>query len=249
MVLIPSSTFQQGSTMEEVNHCVHEWAEQLVDKAFLKESFRQWILKEYPAHTVRLNSFYLNKYLITNEDFRDFVLQTNHKIPESIALNKPLNHPVWGIDLSDIKSFLDWLNADSKIPFRLASESEWEYAAKGNALNEYPFGNHFTSIGCNTLEAAIHDTTPIDFYNEYPSPFGIFDMAGNVEEWTSSTYEPYPNGLLITDDLLEKLGSKYPILRGGSFHRGGDLARCNRRHGPFPSSDYKYIGFRVAATP
>jgi hypothetical protein len=62
-------------------------------------------------------------------------------------------------------------------------------------------------------------------------------------------YAPYPGGMFIRDDLSEVWGGRYRILRGGSFARGGDLARCARRHGPFPSPVFRYTGFRIAAAP
>lgn len=61
----------------------------------------------------------------------------------------------------------------------------------------------------------------------------------------SGNYEPYTGGEFIADDLTEKCGSAYPILRGGSFARGGDLSRCARRHGPYPSPEFRFTGFRL----
>jgi formylglycine-generating enzyme required for sulfatase activity len=70
-------------------------------------------------------------------------------------------------------------------------------------------------------------------------------MAGNVEEWTSTDYHPYPNGSFVADDLAYGSRDGYKILRGGSFARSGDLARCARRHGPHPDPVFRYRGFRL----
>ena len=72
-------------------------------------------------------------------------------------------------------------------------------------------------------------TTPVGAYPEGASWCGLMDLAGNVEEWTASRYAPYPGGHYIEDDLTDLVGRAYPILRGGSFRLGGDLARCARR--------------------
>jgi formylglycine-generating enzyme required for sulfatase activity len=86
----------------------------------------------------------------------------------------------------------------------------------------------------------------VERYPNGASEFGIFDLAGNVEEWTADLYAPYPGGVFIHDDLSRCNGSLYRVLRGGSFARGGDLARCARRHGPFPAAVFRYRGFRIA---
>ena len=77
------------------------------------------------------------------------------------------------------------------------------------------------------------------------SYYGVSDMAGNVEEYVSSNYTPYPNGQLITDHLVE-LNGQYRVARGGSFARFRDLARTKRRHGHNPRSATYAMGFRLA---
>ena len=247
MIYIPAGSFVQGSDLPEIEECVEYWGDKLVEESFTKDVFRQWIMKEYPPFRVDINAFYLSKYPVTNSQYAKFVNATGSRAPESLVLDKPWNHPVWGINLEDIDRFLKWLNKNSAISFRLPSESEWEYAARGADNNDYPFGKTFNCHYCNTIESGINDTTPVDIYEQYHSYFGICDMAGNVEEWTSTYYSSYQNGIFIEDDLVKTLGQNYPVTRGGSFNRGGDLARCARRHGPYPSPDYKYIGFRIAA--
>jgi formylglycine-generating enzyme required for sulfatase activity len=71
------------------------------------------------------------------------------------------------------------------------------------------------------------------------------DLAGNIEEWVSTGYYVYPGGRLIEDDLFNRLGDGYAILRGGNFLCGGDLSRAARRHGPFPDPLFRYTGFRL----
>ncbi len=246
MVPVPAGVFSMGSSQAEVDRCVEFWTSRLVDKKFTAAQFRQWILKEYPCHPVQLNSFSLSRFPITNQQYRDYITATGAAAPESIQRNKPQNHPVWGVSLDAVQGFLDWLSIASGKVFRLPTEAEWEYAAKGPQSLEYPFGEEFDSAKCNTVEAGIGDTTPVTDYARFASGFDICDLAGNVEEWTSDCYSPYQGGTLVKDDLVDTLGTNYPITRGGSFKRGGDLARSARRHGPYPAPEYKFIGFRVA---
>lgn len=248
MLLIPSGFFTMGSTMETVNNCVNFWGDKLVDENYTKDIFRQWILKEYPPFEINVSAFYVSKFPITNGQYKTFVSDTGYKKAKSLLTRTPDNHPVWGVSLGDTNSFMDWLTQETGHKFRLPTEAEWEYAAKGNENNEYPFGKVYDRNLCNTRESGIGYTTPVDKYSKFSSPFGVCDLPGNVEEWTSDTYNPYPNGMIIEDDLYKTLGANYPIIRGGSFIRGGDLARSSRRHGPFPSEDYKFIGFRIVAS-
>ena len=77
------------------------------------------------------------------------------------------------------------------------------------------------------------------------SPWGVLDLGGNVEEWTADIYAPYPGGQRIDDDLAQLHGDGYPVLRGGSFALGGDLARTRRRHGPYVGDRFAVTGFRL----
>ncbi len=108
-------------------------------------------------------------------------------------------------------------------------------------------GEEFQPEAANTVEAGPLTTTPIGIYPEGRGPFGLSDMAGNVEEYVADVYRPYPAGVPITDDLRRTQGD-YRIARGGSFARYGDLARCRRRHGWYDKQIYA-IGFRLAETP
>ena len=105
----------------------------------------------------------------------------------------------------------------------------------------------FDAKRCNTKESGIGHTTPVGAYANGVSELGVFDLSGNVEEWTSTIYAPYPGGEYVIDDIHSSFGGPYPILRGGSFARGGDLARGARRHGPVPGPQFRYTGFRIAA--
>ena len=102
-------------------------------------------------------------------------------------------------------------------------------------------------MNTNTAEAGPLTTTPVGMYSEGVSPFGAYDLAGNVEEYVLDDYRPYPGGTAIDDDLSATVGSVYRVARGGSFARHGDLARCTRRHGWFPTPHYA-VGFRLAET-
>jgi formylglycine-generating enzyme required for sulfatase activity len=247
LIAIEGATFLMGSSMEEVDRCVADWAGRLVDPTYTRDMFRSWIAKEAPAHLVPLAPFRIAKYPVTNRLYRKFIGATGRRPPDSIRDELPGDHPAWGMSVDDVETFIAWLNEVTGRDHRLPTEAEWEYAARGPSHIEYPFGNAFDAKFCNTVEAGIGSTTPVDRYAAHASPFGICDMAGNVEEWTSTNYAPYPGGTFVDDHLTQNLGNEYRVLRGGAYTRGGDLTRCARRHGPIPDPRFRY-GFRLAAS-
>jgi toxoflavin biosynthesis protein ToxD len=247
LVTIDAATARVGSSLEEVRRCTLFWSDRLVDPAY-RPRFKGWIMKEWPAHRRRLPAYRIGRFPVTNADYGRFVAAEAVPAPPSLAQGEPPDHPVWGVTIEEAHAFARWAGGRLGQALRLPAEHEWEYAARGAADLEYPFGNAFDSRRCNTVEAGIGTTTPVDRYARFASPWGVCDLAGNVEEWTASHYRPYPGGAFVADDLVSGESRSYPVLRGGCFALGGDLARCARRHGPHDGARFRYRGFRLAAS-
>ncbi|MBB4843214.1 formylglycine-generating enzyme required for sulfatase activity [Paucibacter oligotrophus] len=242
MVRLPEATATMGTQEEAVAGVVARWA-----KVHVKQ---EWIEKECPAHTVQLKPFALGRYPVTNLEYRCYLEDAqSSELPTSwrfgIYPAHLANHPVWTVPPEAADHYAQWLSRRTGRQYRLATEAEWEYAASGGDGREYPWGSDFDSARANTVEAGPLGTTPVGMYPGGRSPFGLDDIAGNVEEFTASPYAPYPGGRLIEDDLHQAAGSTYRISRGGSFSRFGDLTRCSRRHGLYAAEIYA-IGFRLA---
>lgn len=246
LVSIPGGVLQMGSDLPEIDACAAYWGERLIDPSY-RADFRRWLMKEYPRHAVTVRPFRIGMYPVTNGEYAAFVAACAAAAPESLRSGEPADCPVWGVTFAEATAYTRWLAARDGVPYRLPSEAEWEFAARGTSTREYPFGAAFDAARCNTREAGVGRTTPVDRYPQGASEFGVFDLAGNVEEWTSDFYAPYPGGEFVSDDLSALLG-EYRVLRGGSFALGGDLGRCARRHGPHPAPQFRFIGFRVAAS-
>ncbi len=143
------------------------------------------------------------------------------------------DHPVVLVSYEDALAFCRWRSEKEGGEFRLPSEEEWEKAARGTDGRQYPWGEEFAQERCNTEEAGIGETTPVDRYPEGRGVFDCMDMVGNVWEWTGSWFD---------DDKDLK------VLRGGSWNFDRGFARCAARLRYPPNNRDHILGFRCART-
>ncbi len=175
--------------------------------------------------------------------------------------DKP-NQPVVGVSWYECVAYCQWLSAETGQPYRLPTEAEWEKAARGTDGRVYPWGNDFEAsrVNMDLGEQVVNTTTPVGIYSAGLSPYGLYDGAGNVDEWCAtqgqgtdffnSKLEPYP--YIIKDEWSKEYlkGTNVRVLRGGSwFIEPENFARCAFR-GRYPPGD-RYVGrgCRVAFSP
>jgi len=211
---------------------------------------RKWFEKECPRHTVNLKPYAIGKYPVTNQEYRDFLLDTRYaELPSGWAFRRYpqefSNHPVYTLSPEAADAYAGWLAKITGRSFRLPTEAEWEFAAAGSAGLEFPWGQDFDADRANTAETGLFQSSAVGVFVDGNSCFGVADMAGNVEEYVADAYAAYPGGAFITDHLVEIHGG-YRVARGGSFARFRDLARTRRRHGHNPRSAAYAMGFRLA---
>lgn len=162
----------------------------------------------------------------------------NRKIPDAWTIQKRrISHPVVGISYFEAEAYCNWLSFYKKKVIRLPDEKEWEYAARGSDSRPYPWGEEFDPVLTNTLESERFDTVEAATMDTDASPFDVHDMAGNVQEWTSSLYEPLPGELFPSGDLH--------VSRGGSFNDTSYGARTSYRRAYPPGYFFSFLGFRV----
>jgi len=154
-----------------------------------------------------------------------------------IQLRQPFN-PVTGVTKYEAEAYCAWLSHHKRQAVRLPTESEWEYAARGDDNRPFPWGDEFEPTLTNTLEresGAVVEaaSTPGDV-----SPFGVFDMAGNAQEWTSSPYRALEGEVFADAELF--------VVRGGSYNDTAFGARTSYRRAYPAGYFYPYLGFRVA---
>ena len=212
MIDLPGGLVRVGLEADRVADVARTWK-----SAGVLES---WIAKEVPLHEVRLRPFRIARYPVTNLEYRLFLIDTQATwLPTSwrfgVYPTIQSNHPVWTVPAEAADAYACWLSARCGRVFRLPTESEWEYAASGGDGREFPWGDTFGPDRANTAEFGPLDTTPVELYPAGASPFGVQDLAGNVEEWVADTYRPYPGGVIIDDDLTRG-SSSYRVARGGA---------------------------------
>jgi formylglycine-generating enzyme required for sulfatase activity len=177
---------------------------------------------------MHVDAFEIDKYPVTNVQYKRFVDETGHRPPEhwgaGTYLAEEAIHPVVNVSWDDAVAYAEWAGK------RLPTEEEWEKAARGTDGRKYPWGDEEpTSDLCN-FGGNEGGTTPVGKYSpQGDSPYGCADMAGNVWEWTSSEYSDWGK-----------------VLRGGSWYRAPDYVRGASRHRYRPGSRYDHYGFRCA---
>lgn len=240
MCEVPAADPVLGTPEQDVDGLLQTWASVGVQ--------RDWLLKETPRHTRRVDGFRVGRFPVVNAQYRAFLLATRYpELPSSWRLGaypwERANEPVWTVTPNAADAYCKWLSGCLGRRFRLPTEAEWEYAASGGDGRQFPWGETFRPCLANTVESGPLTTTPVGVHPGGISPFGLLDASGNVEEWVADDYRPYPGGTAVEDDLAFQGSTR--VARGGSFTRFGDLGRCARRHGYYDSDLYA-IGFRIA---
>jgi len=251
MVLIPAGDFQMGDAFNE------GWDE------------------ERPVHTVYLDAFYIDKYEVTNAQYKKFVQATGHKEPEGYFYNvnndwvwgKPWqdknyngdNQPVVCVSWDDAKAYADWAGE------RLPTEAEWEKAARGGLSGKrYVWGDEWAPpknagnfadetagkvFGWDWIIADYDDgyayTAPVGKFTS--NGYGLYDMAGNVWEWCADWYGDNYYATSPKSNPTGPASGSYRVLRGGSWIFDNDYAlRVANRSSGGPADIYYNVGFRCA---
>jgi len=165
-----------------------------------------------PRHTVHLEAYLIDQYHVSNAHYRDFVQATRRPPPPHWFGSEPppgkLNHPVSFVSWFDAEAYCRWAGK------RLPTEAEWEKAARGTDGRMFPWGSKFLPLRANVAQEGYRDTTPVGALPEGRSPYGLYDMAGNLFQWTSDWFLPYPGNTVPHPNFGETL----KVLRGGSFY-------------------------------
>lgn len=196
---------------------------------------------ESPAHTVTVEPFYIDRHEVTCEQYARFIAATGYPPPSAWPNGRyppdAARRPVTGINWLEANAYSQWAGR------RLPTEEEWEFAARGHEGRLYPWGNEWRPESVN----AASTTRRFDEVGSRPgnaSPFGVYDMVGNVWEWTSSTIRPYPGGR-----LPQTFSDAHKVLRGGCWESEPHQATATYRFAYRAQGErygYDNTGFRCA---
>jgi len=199
---------------------------------------------EQPVHKVNLDTYWIDQTEVTNAMFAKCVAESQCGRTKDISHYDDAqyaNHPAVYVSWNDATSYCSWAGR------RLPTEAEWEKAARGTDRRMYPWGNQFPDNNLLNNNGRVGDTTEVGKYPSGISFYGAYDMAGNVWEWMSSLYMPYPYN---ADDGRENLNSSDSrVLRGGSWYSSDSDARSAFRITYPPSYTNYLVGFRCARSP
>ena len=205
---------------------------------------------EGPQYTMDLPAFYIDKYEVTNLQYQKFIEASGRPAPKHFINGHyppgKVDHPVVYVSWFDAKAYCAWAGK------RLPDDKEWEKAARGTDGRAYPWGDEFDINKVNSPVRwgdmnLIGDTTPVGAFEGGKSIYGLYDMSGNVWEWTSSRYEAYPGNTRKS----ENYGGNYRTLKGGSwwdcsFYQCGISAPVYNRSFFNPKTKNSSFGFRCA---
>ena len=216
MVKVTGGTFTMGATPEQGSDAYDD---------------------ENPAHKVTLSDYYIGKYEVTQEEWRS-VMGNN---PSNF---KGANNPVETVSWNDCQEFIKKLNELTGMQFRLPTEAEWEYAARGgNKSRGYKYS------GSNTIgEVAWYDGDSSKATHQVgtkqANELGLYDMSGNVWEWCSDWYSYYSSS--PSTNPIGSYTGPYRVCRGGSWFSNAQYCRVSNRFNYYPGYRYYNIGMRLA---
>ena len=204
---------------------------------------------EGPQHEVTIGkALAVGRYEVTNSQYLLFASETNLEAETIQGLGSAKkDHPVVNVSRADAQAYAAWLSAKTGLTYRLPTEAEWEYAARAGGQSPYVTGDSISAENAN-IGGASGDTLAAGDYAA--NNFGMFDMAGNVFEWTADCYLPtYENA---PSDGTAQTGEENceGVNRGGSWNTpvgqsGVDFMRVAYRSIDPADTKDKYVGFRI----
>lgn len=208
---------------------------------------------ERPVTKVTLSKFYMSRHLVTNAEYEQF--DASHARKRAPGAGE--RHPVVYVSSLEAIKYCQSLSTRERKKYRLPTEAEWEFAARGTDGRKYPWGNHehrgdlANFADRNTVFAwsdreiddGYPESSPVGAFPFGASPFGIEDLAGNVWEWCLDYYEPY-RGVAKVNPHGPTAGAKR-VLRGGSWKSRFNSLRATTRNSNIPNYSCNDVGFRI----
>lgn len=199
------------------------------------------IREEAPEFETYVDPFYIDKYPVSVKEYEAFLTDTGHPEPKywhDAEFNGP-RQPISGVTIDDAMAYAAW--AGKQVP----SEKQWEFAARGRENRKYPWGQLEPDTTLCNFADYLGMPSIVTMHDGGATPEGVFDMAGNVYEWTLGAYKPYKEdeGGEVSDPTEPRR-----VARGGSWHSQAEELRTTARKGLFRESQLTTVGFRCVMT-
>lgn len=250
IVEIPAGELAIGLSEEDV--------EAIVRQASDRPDLRRMLALAASRKKVKIDAFAIDRYPVTNWQYKQFMDARGHKKEvywsnegwrwrddvnpkpaywddDELGIRKP-NHPVVGISWYEAEAFCCWRSAHmtektgKEHLYRLPTEAEWEWAARGNDGRWWPWGMEWEEDHANA-DRSLYTTTPVGIYPLGASPFGVMDMAGNVLEWTLDQFKRYDEERAQTPEVRTVRGGSFNVSRWWAMSITRQVLDCSQRHG------------------
>lgn len=223
MIQIPGGTFRMGNTSGIIS------------------------ADEVPRHEVTVPSFMMSVHEVTFADYDRFARATGRRLPDSKDWDRA-THPVINVSWDDALAYTQWLSKQTGKKYRLPSEAEWEYAARGGERSTYWWGSRVGKGNAHCFDCGtdLNINKPAKIGSYKPNQFGLYDTAGNVYEWVHDCYHRDYKGAPNDGSVWEGGDCSVRIVRGGSFRSPATSMRVENRE-TFPSNRGQFnVGIRLA---
>ena len=239
---------------------------------------------EQPVHVVFVDSFYICKFEVTNQEYKSFIDDRGYAREEfwgaggfgMFALPRDWRdttfkggsfsgnefYPVVGVSWNEAMAYCNWLSAKTGEKYRLPSEAEWEKAARGGEKRRYPWGENLDVYCTNYNSDAFpygNGPSPVGFFDgtdwgDFPtmnnaSPYGVYDMSGNVAEWCLDYYGKSYYAESPAKNPKGPFYGGYRVVKGGGWNSNPENLRISNRVTNYPHFRYFNTGFRLVREP
>ncbi|MBR0707367.1 SUMF1/EgtB/PvdO family nonheme iron enzyme [Bradyrhizobium liaoningense] len=201
---------------------------------------------ERPVHQVTIKPFSIGKYPVTVQEWNECAAA---KACGFTAIGKD-DAPVSNVSWTDAQQYAAWLAQATKKPYRLPSEAEWEYAARGGTQTKYWWGDRLQPgmAGCKDCgDLAAEQPAKVGSFK--PNPFGLHDMGGGIDQWVEDCWHRTYQGAPSDGSAWSSADCSSHVLRSGSWKNDSRYVRPSNRDGYDTNVRYPTHGFRVALSP
>jgi formylglycine-generating enzyme required for sulfatase activity/class 3 adenylate cyclase len=201
-------------------------------------------ISEKPIHQVTIKPFAITKHPITVREWNECAAA---KACTFTATGKD-DAPVTNVSWSDAKQFVAWLAGTTQKPYRLPSEAEWEYAARGGTQTKYWWGDQLQPgiVNCKNCTDAAGTEQPVKVGSFKPNPFGLYDMGGGVDQWVEDCWHKTYHGAPSDGSPWTAGDCSSHVIRSGSWKNDARYVRPANRDSYDTNVRYPTHGFRVA---